>query len=70
MTKSEFACEKVLNESTDAESDNDDYGHVPNFGDFESKKANYTKNLTSEKFDEPRMFTMKQIRNMTMSMIA
>ena len=38
-------------------------GNVPNFPKFESKSANYMSNLNSERFTEPRMFTMKQIRN-------
>ena len=33
----------------------------------ESKKAKFVENLKSERFQEPRMFTMDQIRNMVYS---
>ena len=38
-------------------------GNVPNFPKFECKSAGYMSNLDSQRFKEPRMFTMKQIRN-------
>ncbi len=60
MTKDEFACESILTDPTDVETSfEDELGLVPKFGSFESKNARYMKNLSSEKFDEPRMFTMK-----------
>ena len=38
-------------------------GNLPNFPKFESRSAGYTENIESTRFSEPRMFTMKQIRN-------
>ncbi len=60
MTKDEFACEQILTAPTDVESSfEDELSLVPKFGQFESQNAKYMKNLSSEKFEEPRMFTMK-----------
>ena len=35
----------------------------------ENKKAKYLRNLKSERFSEPRMFTMQQIRNITFAVL-
>lgn len=40
-------------------------GMMPDFSKFETKNSKYIKNLGSERFNEPRMFTMEQIRNIT-----
>ena len=44
-------------------------GQVPNMTKFESKKCQYSKNLKSERFQEPRMFTMGQIRNIIFAVL-
>ena len=36
---------------------------IPRFSKFESNNVSYKQNLDSMRFKEPRMFTMKQIRN-------
>jgi len=46
-----------VDEFTDIEDVGDDM--VPKLGKFENKKAKYLKNLKSERFKEPRMFTME-----------
>jgi hypothetical protein len=38
---------------------------VPKLSKFENKSAKYLKNLKTERFQEPRMFTMEQIRNIS-----
>ena len=42
---------------------------MPTLGKFESTRAKYLANLKSERFKEPRMFTMEQIRNMVFALI-
>ena len=42
---------------------------MPSLGKFESTRAKYLANLKSERFREPRMFTMEQIRNMVFALI-
>ena len=44
-------------------------GQVPTLGKFESSKAKYLTNLKTERFKEPRMFTMEQIRNMVFAVM-
>lgn len=38
-------------------------------GRFEQKDASFLHNLKTERFQEPRMFTMNQIRNMFYAML-
>jgi hypothetical protein len=59
LTKNDFSFEPQteVDEFTDIEDVGDDM--VPKLGKFENKKAKYLKNLKSERFKEPRMFTME-----------
>ena len=47
----------------------DSDGSIPTFGKFESSKATYLNNLKSDRFKQPRMFTMEQIRNMVFALM-
>lgn len=38
---------------------------MPNLSKFENKKSRIGSKLKTERFQEPRMFTMEQIRNIT-----
>jgi len=51
------------------EPDVDDELSMPVFGKFESRKARYKHNMKQERFREPRMFTMQQIRNICFSVL-
>ena len=53
--------------ASDQADDEDDFhdGTVPKFTKFESKRARYKNNMKTERFQEPRMFTMEQIRNIS-----
>ena len=68
MTRKDFNFEaKSTDESDDEEADE---GQIPKFGKFESKKAKVLKkNLSDPRFQEPRMFTMEQIRNMVFGVL-
>ena len=46
-----------------------DTGLIQKFSKFESKSAKYTRNMQSQRFKEPRMFTMEQIRNMVFAVM-
>ena len=55
---------------TAEDSDDDDLiaphlhgGHTPLLSKFENAKSKFAKKLKTERFQEPRMFTMEQIRN-------
>ena len=53
-------------DETDAESD---CNRVPKLNKFESKNQRYMHNMDEDRFREPRMFTMEQIRNITFALI-
>ena len=44
-------------------------GELPEWSNCESKNAKYMVNVRSERFQEPRMFTMEKIRNITFAML-
>ena len=44
-------------------------GDMPNWSQCESRNSKYTANLKTERFQEPRMFTMEQIRNITFAVL-
>ena len=44
-------------------------GEAPSWSTCESKNARYTANLKTERFQEPRMFTMEQIRNISSAVL-
>ena len=43
--------------------------NIPKFSKFESTNAPYKQNIDSMRFKEPRMFTLKQIRNVIFACI-
>ena len=67
LTKKDFSYKEVVSvrQSTDTASSHVTDGEMPNWSQCESRYAKYAANLKSERFQEPRMFTMEQIRNIS-----
>ena len=67
LKREDFNFETKTDDTTEYDSDIEDVddSSVPNLRKFENKKSRYPKKLQSERFQEPRMFTMEQIRNIT-----
>ena len=67
LSKQDFAYEDVISvrQSTETASSHVTDGELPNWSQCESRHAKYAANLHTERFQEPRMFTMEQIRNIS-----
>ena len=69
MDKDHFDFDAALLETAEGSDAEDDCNRVPSLSKCEAKNNRYKKNLKEDRFKEPRMFTMEQIRNITFALI-
>lgn len=69
LDREHFNYEEETSSTEDESAAEDDCNRVPTLPKFEAKNNRYKHNLKEDRFKEPRMFTMEQLRNITFALI-